>query len=264
MLGTGCAMVTHVFNTAFYIQTKDGEIFLTDAGGGNGILRQLEFAGADFAKIHHMFLTHAHTDHIFGVFWIIRKIASLMQKGNYKGKFNIYTHDVAADTLMEIASRTLKAKDFGTIGKDIVLHRINDGDELNFLGMKITAFDIESKKLKQFGYAVEFEDGLKLTCLGDEPYNPKNEKYAAGVDWLLSEAFCQYKDREIFKPYEKNHSTVKEASEVAQMLQVKNLVLYHTEDKDIEHRKENYTNEAKKYYTCGNVFAPDDLEVIAL
>ena len=73
-----------------------------------------------------------------------------------------------------------------------------------------------------------------------------------------------YEDREIFKPYEKNHSTVKDASEIAEKLQVKNLVLYHTEDKDMERRKEKYTNEAKKYYTFGNVFVPDDLEVLAL
>ena len=130
--------------------------------------------------------------------------------------------------------------------------------------MKLTAFDIESTKAKQFGYAIEFKDGLRLTCLGDEPYNKRTEKYAKGVDWLLSEAFCMYKDRDKFKPYEKNHSTVKEASEIAEKLKVKNLILYHTEDKDIEHRKENYTKEAKEYFKYGNVFVPDDLEVFAL
>ena len=53
-----------------------------------------------------------------------------------------------------------------------------------------------------------------------------------------------YGDRERFQPYKKNHSTVKEASELAETLGVKNLVLYHTEDSDIAHRKERYTKEA--------------------
>ena len=83
------------------------------------------------------------------------------------------------------------------------------------------------------------------------------------ADWLLAEAFCQYKDREVFKPYEKNHSTVKEASELASVLGVKNLVLYHTEDKHLAARKAEYTAEAQQYYQ-GNVFVPDDLDEIIL
>ena len=82
-------------------------------------------------------------------------------------------------------------------------------------------------------------------------------------NWLLSEAFCLYGDREKFKPYEKHHSTVKEASELAEELNIENLVLWHTEDSKIEERKELYTNEGKEYYR-GNLFVPNDLEVIEL
>ena len=64
MLGTGCAMVTRCYNTCFMIKLEDGDLFLTDAGGGNGILRQLELAEADYDKLHYMFVTHGHTDHI--------------------------------------------------------------------------------------------------------------------------------------------------------------------------------------------------------
>ena len=41
MLGTGNAMVTKCYNTCFYVTLENGALFLTDAGGGNGILRQL-------------------------------------------------------------------------------------------------------------------------------------------------------------------------------------------------------------------------------
>ena len=40
-------------------------------------------------------------------------------------------------------------------------------------------------------------------------------------------------------------------------------MLYHTEDKSIATRKHDYTAEAKEYYH-GNVFVPDDLDVIPL
>ena len=50
---------------------------------------------------------------------------------------------------------------------------------------------------------------------------------------------------------------------LAEKLGVKNLVLYHTEDKSIATRKQAYTAEAKEYYH-GNAFVPDDLDVIEL
>ena len=40
MLGTGSALVTECYNTCFVLQT-DTTALLVDAGGGNGILRQL-------------------------------------------------------------------------------------------------------------------------------------------------------------------------------------------------------------------------------
>ncbi len=46
-------------------------------------------------------------------------------------------------------------------------------------------------------------------------------------------------------------------------LGVKNLVLYHTEEKTLANRKENYTREAAENFK-GRIFVPDDLEVIEL
>ena len=71
------------------------------------------------------------------------------------------------------------------------------------------------------------------------------------------------KDEQKFSPREKYHSTVKDSSEIAQSFNVKNLLLYHTEDSDLPHRKERYTAEAKLYFN-GNIFVPDDLEVLTL
>ncbi|MCR5175301.1 MAG: MBL fold metallo-hydrolase [Anaerovibrio sp.] len=263
-LGTGNAMVTKVFNTCFLIELPDGELFLTDAGGGNGILRQMELAGADYNKMHHMFITHAHTDHVMGAVWVIRKISSLINKNKYDGVFHIYCHDLVKDILLSMCEMMLKEKDYENIGENIIIHQVWDGQVLNLEQMEINVFDIYSTKAKQYGYQLRFtDDDTMLTCLGDEPYNDGCEEYAEGSDWLLSEAFCKYSDRDIFKPYEKHHSTCKEAAELAQKLHVKNLVLYHTEDKTIDTRKEAYASEARQYFS-GKIFVPDDLEVIEL
>ena len=42
-----------------------------------------------------------------------------------------------------------------------------------------------------------------------------------------------------------------------------NLVLWHTEDKHIQERKKLYSEEGRAFYT-GNLFVPDDLDVIEL
>lgn len=59
------------------------------------------------------------------------------------------------------------------------------------------------------------------------------------------------------------HSSEKDASQLAEELNVKNLLLYHTEDKNLLRRKELYGDEGKKYFS-GNIFIPDDLERITL
>ena len=45
-----------------------------------------------------------------------------------------------------------------------------------------------------------------------------------------------------------NRNTVLDAARLAEELGVKNLILYHTEDRTLETRKERYTAEAHKEY----------------
>ena len=93
--------------------------------------------------------------------------------------------------------------------------------------------------------------------------NPFTEQYAKDSEWLLHEAFCLYSQAAIFDPYEKHHSTVKDACELAEKLGVKNLILYHTEDRTLAKRKELYREEGMQYYN-GFLWIPNDLESIEL
>lgn len=110
---------------------------------------------------------------------------------------------------------------------------------------------------------MELEPGRKLTCCGDEPCHAQSEDYARGSSWLLHEAFCLHSQADVFEPYEKHHSTVKDACQLAQRLGVENLLLYHTEDKNLDKRKELYLAEGRAYFR-GNLYVPDDLETLTL
>jgi len=262
VLGTGHAFVTKCYNTCFAITNSD-EYILVDAGGGNGIIGILEKCQIPVFGIHNAFITHRHPDHLLGMVWIIRSIGSLILTERYNGNLNIYCHIELVKNIISVIDATLTKEITELIGNRIILVPVVDGQMEILVGYEFTFFDIHSKKEKQFGFTTTLKSGKTLAFLGDEPYNSVCKEYVKNSDWLLSEAFCLYSDREVFKPYEKNHSTVKDASEIATQLNVKNLVLWHTEDKNIEQRNQLYTAEGKMYYN-GNIFVPYDLEVIEL
>lgn len=262
VFGTGNATVTHCYNTCFAIRRGD-EFFMVDAGGGNGILGILEEMKVDLNRIHHIFVTHEHTDHILGIIWMIRMIATGMKKGTYEGDLKIYCHEDLPDTIMTLCRLTIQGKFCQMIGNRIQLIPVKDGEMKDILGYPVTFFDIHSTKAKQYGFTTVLESGSRLTCAGDEPYHTKCAAYVEGSNWLLHEAFCLYQDREYFQPYEKHHSTVKDACDLAKQLKIKNLVLWHTEDKHIAERKHLYIEEGQQYYS-GNLLVPDDREIIDL
>lgn len=263
VLGTGNASVTKCYNTCSIIQDEKGKYFMIDAGGGNGILTQLEKMNIPVTEIHDIFLTHEHTEHLLGMIWMIRVIGQAIQKGKYEGNCTIYCHDGLVNVLKTICELTLVKKITNLIGDRIILCPVQDGEEKQILDYKVKFFDIRSTKARQFGFVTTLNNGKRLTFCGDEPYQEHCFEYAYQTDYFLHEAFCLDGEKDEFKPYEKHHGTVKDSAELAQELQVKNLLLWHTEDKNIRKRKSLYKKEAKKYYK-GNVYVPYDREIIEL
>lgn len=271
MLGTGNATVSQIYNTCFLLKTSS-TLLLVDAGGGNGILSQLKKANVLISDIHHLFVTHAHTDHVLGVIWVIRMVA---QCKGYEGLLHVYGNDKVMKVIKTIIDMILAKKQLAKVAERVVFHQLEDGECFEVGDMKLECFDIQSTKEKQFGFRAELPSSsdddasenhakpLVLACLGDEPYNEQNRRYIEGADWMMCEAFCLYADRDTFKPYEKCHSTALDAGKLAEELGVKNLILYHTEEKTLANRKENYTREAAENFK-GRIFVPDDLEVIEL
>lgn len=265
MLGTGNATVSQIYNTCFVLQTPS-TLMLVDAGGGNGILAQLKKINVQISDIHHLFVTHAHTDHVLGGIWVIRMVA---QCKGYEGLLHVYGNDKVIKVIKTIIDMILAKKQLAKVAERVVFHQLEDGDCFEVGDMKLECFDIQSTKEKQFGFRAELPSSdesdkpLVLACLGDEPYNEQNRRYIVGADWMMCEAFCLYADRDTFKPYEKCHSTAIDAGKLAEELGVKNLILYHTEEKTLANRKENYTREAAENFK-GRIFVPDDLEVIEL
>ena len=260
-LGTGCAMVIKRYNTCFLLEEGDHKL-LVDAGGGNEILVRLDKLGVKIQDIGAMYVTHSHTDHILGTPWVIRAVATAMAEEGYTGTFTVAGDSQTLRDVRTICEMILGKKLTKYFDSQILFRDVSDGEDLTLAGFRLTAFDIGSKKMRQFGFRLALPDGEMLCFAGDEPVKPSTEKYAKQAKWLFSEAYCLYADREIYKPYERSHVTSLDAARLAQEMQVSNMVIYHTEDYGPD-RKARMTQEARTVFD-GNIYVPEDMETIEL
>ena len=135
-------------------------------------------------------------------------------------------------------------------------------EKIEINGVKYTFFDIQARGTKQFGFECKLNQ-KRVVFLGDDTLSPNLYERVRTSDYVMHEAFCLDSEENIFHAYEKNHSTAKSASKVMNDLEVKNLILYHTEESHGNERKNLYTKEAQGSFD-GNIYVPNDLEIIEL
>lgn len=260
MLGTGHGFVLNLYNTCFVLENGN-ENLLVDTGGGIDIVKNLEKKGYKLTDIHNIFISHCHTDHILGLLWILKRMSALFSKG-YDKAFNIYCNDEVADSIKNLYSSVFPNVRVKAIDEKINIHILHDGEKINIAGEDITFFDVHPKGNKLYGFETILNNGKKLIFLGDETCNPILYDRLKNADYVMHEAFCLDREESKFKAYEKHHSTVKSVCESMQPLNIKNLILFHTEDTH-EDKKELYIAEAREYFD-GNVIVPNDLDEIEL
>lgn len=261
MLGVGNGGPLELYNTCFVIQ-NEMENFLVDTGGSIEIIKRLNESNIDYKEIKNIFISHSHTDHILGIFWLFKKISRDVMHGNIAEKINLYCNDVVYEAIKGVAKYILPDKLMKAIYSIVDFHILNDGDKYDINGVDYTFFDIQARGTKQYGFECVLND-KKLAFLGDETLNPDLYERFRDYDYVMHEAFCLDSEEKIFHAYEKNHSTTKSVSEVMNKLNVKNLILYHTEESHKSERKKLYTKEAQEFFN-GRVIVPDDLETIEI
>lgn len=262
MIGTGHGFVFDCYNTCFLMQNDD-KYFLIDTGGSAHIVQNLQKLNINLGQIHDIFISHCHTDHILGLFWILKRLAGMIRSGKYEGSLNIYCNDEVANSIRNIYPNLFPNLYVDLITKYLNIVILNDNETKNIAGKDYTFFDVKARENKLYGFETELDDNKKLVFLGDETCNPEIYDKIKNCDYVMHEAFCLDSEQDIFKPYEKHHSTVKSVCENFKDFNIKNLILFHTEDTHLNNRKELYLNEGKQYYS-NNILIPDDLEIIEL
>lgn len=261
-LGTGTADSVKYFQTSFYISDTHTNL-LIDTGGGSGILSQLDKFNISLNDIQNVFITHKHIDHIFGIFWILRFRGAAIHSGKAPN-LTIYASEKNITLIKEVSTLFLKEKVITLFDKKIRFIPINNTPSQTINNWSVQFFDTQSKKEEQWGCAVTFDNNRKLVFIGDESYTSPTSSFCVNADYFFHDAYCLEKDRNIFNPHEISHSTAKEAGRNAEIVKAKNLIIFHTEDQTTwGNRKNLYSIEVKEEYS-GNVFVPDDGEVIQI
>lgn len=260
-LGTGHGMALNCYNSCFVIQNEEHEYMLIDSGGGNTLLRNLKLLNINANDIYNVFITHTHIDHILGVIWFIRYISKYYFKNLEKRDTYIYGNDEVINAIRTICKVVLPKDFYGLIDEKIKLIVIKNDEERTILNYKFHFFDIKALKVKQYGFYI-LNNKEKITFIGDEYCKKEIEQYVYNSKILIADAYMSGEEAEIYNPMEKHsHSSVKYISEIANRNNVKNLILIHTIDNDLQNRKELFTKDAKKYF-YGNIYVPKDLETI--
>lgn len=261
MLGTGHGITVDLYNTCFVIQNEEGN-FLIDTGGSVEIIKRLEKSNIQLEEIKNIFISHSHMDHILGLIWMFKKIGGKVKQGKIKEKINIYCNDAVYEAIKGVSSYVLSEKGMNAVYSVINFVVLNDGDKYTVNGVDYEFFDIQAKGIKQFGFECML-DNNRFIFLGDETLNPILNDKIRGADYVMHEAFCLDREENIFHAYDKNHSTAFSVAKTMNELNVKNVILYHTEDSHGRDKKRLYTEEAQSVFN-GNIIVPDDLEVIYL
>ena len=261
MLGTGNGGTIDLYNTCFLIKNEKG-VLLVDTGGSIELIKRLKQASVNLEDIKDIFISHSHTDHILGLIWLFKKMSRMVMHGEIKEKINIYCNDVVYDAIKGVSKYILPSLLIEAIYSIINFVVLNDCDKYTINDIQYEFFDICAKGTKQFGFECLL-NGKRFVFLGDETLNPVLYERVKNADFVTHEAFCLDAQENIFHAYEKNHSTALSAAKVMNKLNIKNLILYHTEESHGKDRQKLYCLEAQSVFN-GKVIVPNDLDIIEI
>ena len=227
---------------------NENNYFLVDTGCSNRVLDNLKYANIELNKIHNVFISHKHMDHLLGLFWILRQITILIKKKEYNGKLNIYCNEEVSNIIMTLYKMLLRKSQVDIIDNFINVITVKDNETKVIDGIKYTFFDTKTNEVNLYGFEAIIKN-KKLVFLGDEKCNPINYGRLYNVDQSGIGA--------------STHSSVEDVVNNLKGKQIKKLILYHSKNNDKIDKKFEFEKVGNELFD-GKVIVPNDLEIIEL
>ena len=263
VLGTAAGISNNCYGLSALLEDNAGNYVLIDTGSGNQLLNHLKEKCIDINRIHNIFISHKHIDHLLGLIPLLRYIFQQYGKNNYDGCVNVYCAHEIKDIIDSFVSATFHKVHADLYSKIVKFYFCEDKKMFTILEYEFETIDVVSVEGGQYGFKTTLNSGKTLAFLGDVPCSKYVYPRIENLDWVLHEAMCLEKDKEKIKPHEKHHSTVKDVALAMSGLNIRNLVLWHCIDEDMKMRKELFAKEAKEHFS-GNIYVPNDLDEIEL
>ncbi|MDU1891066.1 MAG: ribonuclease Z [Dysgonomonas sp.] len=264
ILGCGSATPTTLHNPSSQVLNIRDKLFMIDCGEGT----QLQFRRSKlrFGRLNHIFISHLHGDHCFGLIGLISTLALLGRTGD------LYIHTVAGleevlqveldffcrDNPFDVKIETFNPKVSETIYDDRsvsvktipLLHRIpcagflfqEKQKEAHLIPDKIKFYNIPIKELAKVKQGADFvtEEGKVIPHSHlTKPAEPARS-YAYCSDTAYSEKItpliegvdllyheATFAESDAPRAKETGHSTARQAAQIAKKANVKELMLGH-------------------------------------
>ena len=261
----------------------NGKLFLIDCGEGTQM--QLRKTKIKFSRINHIFISHLHGDHFYGLIGLIstfrltgrtktlniygpkgiKEIITLQLKlANSWTNYPLNFHELTSDT-----SETIYEKDIVSVDTIPLDHRVYTNGFLftsRSTSRRINSKAIKGLNLKPFhfdqlkkGLSIILEDGtnIKNNELTFDPENPKKYAYCSDTSYnrdlipLIKQVDLLYHEstfleKDIHLAEKTKHSTAIQAAKIAKEAKVKKLILGHYSSRYID--KNIFFNEASTIF----------------
>ena len=179
--------------------------FLIDAG--EGTQRQLLASGAGFRNLQHIFITHAHLDHILGLAGLISTLnhweVDTQSLSIYAGRETLQR---VRDLLLGVVLRGKRANSVW-----IEFEALSPGPFLTFPHLTVSAFPVPHRASDSWGFV--FEEPTRRPFLNDRaealgvPFGPERGRLVAGESITLEDGRV-VQPEEVLGPVERGTKVV--------------------------------------------------------
>ncbi len=263
ILGCGSATMTPRHQPSCQVLNVRDNLMMIDCGEGAQLaVRRM---GLKLMRLNHIFISHLHGDHCFGLPGLVSTMALL----NRTNSLTIHTFKDGAElfglmldffcrerpfevrfNIIDTHKRVIHEDDAMTVTTFPLVHRVPAvgflfrekpklrhiiGDEVKRLGVPHYAMNAlrqgedwvspEGIVIPNSQLTTEADPSVSYAYCSDTKFSKRVIKYVEGVDWLYHEA--TYDDSLRVKAHKRYHSTALEAATIAREAGVKQLILGH-------------------------------------
>ncbi len=294
VLGTSCSNPTVERNLTAVALQFEGNWFLFDCP--EGTQRQMMKAGVSYMRVHSIFLSHFHADHVLGLPGLI----ATMAMHERDTPLQVFGPKGTKKEIEKVLDLALVRRNFEVRVKEVSSGPVMKGEKFSVSavplkhGVKCLGFvfkeqDKEGTFQREKALKLGIPEGPLWSKLqkgkpvkaGGKTFKPeqvmdygkgrKGKKVSIVMDTLPSDSYfdaieesdvlvheAAFLEKHISRAKETKHSTAKQAAWVAEQTRAKKLVLVHISPR--YKKNKDVENEARQEF--GNVLVPKDLEEI--